>query len=151
MKRSPRLALLALLVVVGGALFVGSRGEAGPDTPARRTERLSAKVRCPTCDGLSAAESEAASSKAIREEIRSRVDDGDSDAEILRFLVSRYGDDVLLTPPSSGVGALVWALPVVALVLAGAALVAAFRRWRAVPAGTVTDEDRALVARALDR
>ncbi|MGH9154473.1 MAG: cytochrome c-type biogenesis protein [Acidimicrobiales bacterium] len=149
MRRS-RLALLALVVVLGGALFVGARGDGDPPTPARRAGRLASKVRCPTCDGLSAAESDAPSSQAVRQEIRERIDAGISDGDILNYLVSRY-PGILLTPPASGVGALVWVLPPMALVVAGAALAAAFRRWRSIPAGTVTDEDRALVARALER
>jgi len=146
--RSPRLGVAALVVVVVAALAVGSRGEAGPATPAARADRLAARVRCPTCAGLSAAESEAASSQAVRQEIRARVDAGASDDAILGYLVDRYGEDILLTPPSTGTGSLVWVLPVVALVLAGGALAAAFRRWRAAGAEAATDDDRALVARA---
>lgn len=148
--RSPRLPVLAMLAVLGLALFVGARGGGGPSTPAARAERLAGKVRCPTCDGLSAAESDASASVAVREEIARRVAAGETDGDILRFFVDSYGEDILLTPSASGVGALVWGLPVVAVVLAGGGLVVAFRRWRVKAGGAVSDDDRALVARALN-
>ncbi len=147
--RAPRLPLLVMLALLGMALFVGARDD-GAATPAARVDRLAGKVRCPTCAGISAAESDASSSVAVREEIARRVAAGETDDQILRFLVDSYGTDLLLEPPASGVGALVWALPVVAVVLAGAALVVVFRRWRARGfGGPVSDADRARVARAL--
>lgn len=76
--------------------------------------------------GVSAAESEAPASLAIRQEIRRRVDAGETDAD----LVSRYGRDIVLTPPATGIGALVWALPVVAVAAAVAGLAVSFRRRR---------------------
>lgn len=141
-------AYLVLVGVLGIALFVGAGGDDGPPTAAGRTARLAAGVRCPTCQGLSAAESETPASVAIRQEIRRRVDAGESDDEIRAFLVSRYGRDILLTPAGSGVAALVWALPVAATVAAAGGLALAFRRRRAVPALVATDEDRRLVERA---
>ena len=63
-------------------------------------------------------------------EIRSHVEAGQTDEEIRAYLASRYGDDILLRPEGSGVGGLVWALPVAALVAGLAGLVLAFRRWR---------------------
>lgn len=151
MRRWPSYA--ALLVVVGTALFLGTRSAGGPPTAAERAADLSSEVRCPTCAGLSAAESEAPASLAIRKEIRRRVDMGETDDEVRSFLVGRYGYDVLLRPGATGVAGLVWALPVAALVCAMAGLALAFRRWRARAAlgGTATAEDRLLVDRALQR
>ena len=140
---------LVLLLVLGGALVVGTGGDGGPPSAAARTTRLASDVRCPTCEGLSAAESESPASQAIRQEIRRRVDAGESDEQIRAFLVSRYGRDIVLTPAGSGVAALVWALPVAAAVLAGGGLVLAFRRRRGQPPLVPTEEDRRLVERAL--
>lgn len=142
-----------LLVIVGTALFLGTRSTGGPATAAERADHISSEVRCPTCEGLSAAESESPASVAIRKEIRRRVDMGESDDEVRSFLVGRYGHDILLRPGSTGVAALVWALPVAALVCAMAGLALAFRRWRARAAlgGTPTAEDRRLVDSALRR
>ena len=142
-----------LLVVVGTALFLGTRSGDGPATAAERADHISSEVRCPTCEGLSAAESESPASMAIRKEIRRRVDMGESDDKIRSFLVGSYGHDILLRPSSTGVGALVWALPVAALVCALAGLALAFRRWqaRAALGATATADDRLIVDRALRR
>ena len=140
-----------LLAVLGVALFVGAGGDDGPPTAADRAARIAEDVRCPTCEGLSAAESEAPSSVAIRQEIRRRVDAGATDDEVRAYLISRYGKDIVLTPEGTGVAALVWALPVAALVCAAGGLALAFRRWRVRAPRRPTDEDRLLVEQALRR
>jgi cytochrome c-type biogenesis protein CcmH len=123
---------VGLAVVVVVALAVGSSRHSS-DSPAARTTRIAKEVRCPTCRGLSAAESDAKAAEAVRTEIRSRVDQGQSDEEIRAYLASRYGDDILLRPEGSGVTGLVWALPVIVLVAGIGGLVLAFRRWSAGP------------------
>ena len=144
------LPYLLLVPVVAVALYIGAgSGDDGPPTAAARTAKLAAQVRCPTCEGLSAAESDAASSVAIREEIRRRVDAGQSDGEIRSFLAGRYGADILLTPAGSGVAALVWALPVMAVVLGAGGLALALRRRRSEPPRTASADDRLLVEQAL--
>jgi len=139
---------LALVVVVAAALWVGAGAGDGPPTPAARADRLAAQVRCPTCEGLSAAESETPAAVAVRQEIRRRVDAGQTDGEIRAFLVSRYGRDILLTPGGTGVAALVWALPVAAVVLGAGGMVLALRRRREAGLLAATAEDRRLVALA---
>jgi cytochrome c-type biogenesis protein CcmH len=128
MRRWLPWAALAVVVVV--ALAVGATRSDGGDSDAARAKRLSQEVRCPTCRGLSAAESDAKAAQAVRTEIRSRVKAGQSDEDIRAYLASRYGDDILLRPEGSGVTALVWALPVAALVCGAAGLAFAFRRWK---------------------
>ena len=137
-----------LLVIV---LFIGAQGRSGPLTEAQRVKHIASEIRCPTCRNQSAAESDAAAAKAVRDEIDRRVRAGESDGEIVAFLVSRYGSDILLKPEGSGVASLVWVLPVVAVVVALAGLALAFRRWRARPGVEVSAEDRALVERELER
>jgi cytochrome c-type biogenesis protein CcmH len=141
---------LLLVPVLALALALGASGGGDSDTPAARSDRIAEKVRCPTCEGLSAAESDAAASLAIRKEIRQRVDRGETEGEILAFLVSRYGKDVLLEPEGSGVAGLVWALPVAVGLCAVAGLAFAFRQWSRRPAPVVvTAEDRRRVEEAL--
>ena len=145
---SRRIAWLALALVLAVALFVGGGRRTGPRTPAQRAHHLAAELRCPTCRNLSVADSDAAAARAVRAEIGRRVAAGESDAQIRAFLVSRYGDDILLTPPASGVGALAWALPVVAVVCGAGALWWAFRKWESKLHARPTDADRALVEEA---
>jgi cytochrome c-type biogenesis protein CcmH len=148
MRATRVLAWVVLAVVLVGALVVGSGRRSGPRTPAQRAHHLAAELRCPTCRNLSVADSDAAAARAVRAEIGRRVAAGDTDAEIRAFLVSRYGDDILLTPPSSGVGALAWGLPVAAVICAAVALWLAFARWERRLHGHPTAADQALVDRA---
>jgi cytochrome c-type biogenesis protein CcmH len=135
---------MAVLAVVVLAVATGGGGER---TPEERVRALEGTIRCPTCKGQSVRESAAPASQAVRAEIQRRVDAGESDGEIRAFLVSRYGESILLQPPASGVAGLVWALPVVLVVVGVAGLAVLFRRWRPVPV-TVSDDDRVLVERA---
>lgn len=137
--------------LLAGALLVGSRGGEGPPTAQQRVDRIARQVRCPTCESQSVADSRAPASDAIREEVRRRVDSGERDAEILSFLVSRYGKDILLKPEAKGVTGLVWVLPLAAAACALVGLTLVFRRWRSRPPPEVSLEDRALVAEARGR
>jgi cytochrome c-type biogenesis protein CcmH len=145
MSRRVSWGLLALVLV--GALAVGSQGQSGPPTEDQRVERISSVVRCPTCRGLSAAQSDAPSAEAIRDEVRRRVQEGQSDAQIKDYLISRYGEDILLQPRSRTV----WVLPVFGVAAAVGGLVFVLRRRRVKPGLTATADDEALVAKALRR
>ena len=144
-----RLNWVALGLVLLGALALGTRHEAGPLTEDQRVHRITAVVRCPTCRGLSVAQSDAPAAKAIDEEVRRRVQDGETDAQIKAYLVSRYSQDIILDPEAKGVGVLVWALPVVGGAAAVAGLVLVLRRRRLQPGKTVSAADQALVEEAL--
>ena len=141
---------ILMTIVLAVALFVGVTEDRAPRTENDRVNAIAAEVRCPTCKGLSAAESDAAAAQAVRDEIRTRLRAGEDQSEILAFLASRYGDDILLRPDAGGVAGLVWVLPVVAVLVALFGLAAALRRSRrraVVDAPTTADRD--LVEEAL--
>ena len=143
-----RAAWVALALVLGVTLFLGSGRHTGARTPGQRAHHLAAELRCPTCRNLSVADSDAAAARAVRTEIDRRIAAHDSDAQIRAFLVSRYGDDILLTPPASGVGAFAWGLPVAAVICGAAALWFAFHKWDTRLHARPTEADRALVDEA---
>ncbi|HVW33462.1 MAG TPA: cytochrome c-type biogenesis protein [Acidimicrobiia bacterium] len=141
---------VALAAVVAVTLIVGGAGRSHPSrSPAARAHAIASELRCPVCQGLSVADSPSPTAKAIYDDVRHRVDAGESEASIKAYYVSRYGQWVLLAPETSGVGALVWVLPVAGILAAIGGLALAFRRWRREPARPATDEDRALVEAAL--
>jgi cytochrome c-type biogenesis protein CcmH len=143
---------LALVLVVAGLLAVGIARDSGPQTQADRVDDISRRVACPICDGESVFESQNNASVAIRNQVAELVAENDlSDSEIIAFIETRYGAQVLLVPKASGFDALVWVLPAVAFVCAVAGLIVAFRRWRADASSTSapTEDDRALVDAAL--
>jgi cytochrome c-type biogenesis protein CcmH len=128
--------------------FAGSAPTSGVSD--ERLFSLAERLKCQQCVGESVAGSQSPSAVQFREEIAAQMGTGRTDDEILNFFVDRYGDEVLLNPPSSGLGALVWIVPVVAGAAAVLALASTFRRWRSQPAGRhATSGDQERVARAL--
>jgi cytochrome c-type biogenesis protein CcmH len=132
-----RLSFVLALVVLGVALAIGAGvGSSSPPTDAQRAAAIEAQVRCPSCDDLSVAQSTASSALAVRHQILTEVEHGMSATGIENGLVAQYGSSILLSPPASGLSALVWYVPAVAGGLALCALVVFFwrrsRSWRAL-------------------
>ena len=139
-------AALAVLLVV--ALAVGASRTGGRPSVAARVDHIGSQLRCPVCEGETVADSSAPVARDIRNLVQQRVVAGHSDQQIIAYVVHQY-PGTLLNPPATGVGLIVWALPVMVFVVAVAALAFAFARWRSRPGTAVTDEDRALVDEAL--
>jgi cytochrome c-type biogenesis protein CcmH len=140
---------LAVLVVSVAVLSIAAFGSRSAPTAQDRVTTISKSLKCPVCSGESVAESNAPAAQEIRRNIAEQVQQGQTDDEIRRYYAAKYGEETLLTPSSSGVNALVWLLPVVALAVAIAVLVIVFRRWNQEPAEHATEADRALVDAAL--
>lgn len=148
MKRAAWPLMFAVLVV---SLLIGSWPQDSSDETAQaRMARIAERIRCPTCAGLSVAESDSPLARSAREEIARRVDAGQSNEEVTAFFVSVYGEEALTAPKSSGFGALVWLLPAIAAIIALTLAWVALKRWRSGEAGSEpTDEERELVEAAL--
>ncbi len=143
----------ALLVVVAVAfLAVGSTRSSGPQSPEDRVDDITRRIACPVCDGESVFESQNNTSRNIRNQVETLVRANElSDDEILAFVDNRFEAELLLVPRSSGLDALVWALPAAGFVIGVTGLVLAFRRWR-IEADALRDPtaaDRSLVDAAL--
>ncbi|HTO00907.1 MAG TPA: cytochrome c-type biogenesis protein CcmH [Microthrixaceae bacterium] len=146
-----RWAFWGLMGVIALALIISSAGS--PPTEGVSQNRLfniASQLKCVECVGESVASSSAPVAVQFRQEITEQMGKGQTNDEILNYFASRY-DDILLTPPSSGVGSLVWILPVVALFAAVLLLAAAFKNWSLDRSERVAStEDEELVAAALD-
>ena len=136
----------ALAVVVVGVLAVLVWPN-GSQSDASRAHQLATELRCPECEGLSVADSNAPTSKAIRADIRRRIADGQSDAEIRQSYVDKYDESILLSPQSSGLGLIVWILPVLVLALGAAGIYFTLARARREPRLHATAADEGLVDR----
>lgn len=82
--------------------------------------QIARELRCPVCAGESAAESNTGLAQEMRRTIAEQLEQGKSEAEIKDFFVQRYGEWILLEPPTQGGGVWLWAAPLLfALVIAG--------------------------------
>ena len=84
-----------------------------------RYERLLSELRCLVCQNQSLADSHADLAQDLRNEVFRLIGSGQTDREILAFLVSRYGDFVLYKPPVKGTTWLLWFGPFALLVIIG--------------------------------
>jgi cytochrome c-type biogenesis protein CcmH len=141
----PWLVLGAVAVVVL-AIGVQRSGHLSLD---QETQHIAGEVRCPVCEGQSAAQSDSPASQQIRTQIHQELAAGQRQGQILSALVAAYGPGILEKPEAQGVGLVVWVVPVIAVILAIAGLGAAFARWRPRQGGEVSDADRTRVERAL--
>jgi cytochrome c-type biogenesis protein CcmH len=115
---------------------VGSPRGAARSEPALGTEtdRVSALLRCPVCQGLSVADSPTGMALNMRQQVREMVAAGYDDDQILTYFEKSYGEFVRLKPPLRGVNWLVWTGPLAGLAL-GAFVVRRVLRARATSAG----------------
>lgn len=94
-----------------------------------RARTISHDIRCPVCQGETIDDSNAPIARDLRIIIRERLVAGDSDSQVVDFIVARYGEGVLFNPPVKGVNLVLWlAGPALLLVGIGVALTAGRRR-----------------------
>jgi cytochrome c-type biogenesis protein CcmH len=108
-----------------------------------RARDLSAQLRCLVCQNQSIDDSDASLAKDIRVLIRERISKGESNEQVRDFLVSRYGDFILLKPPFKPETLLLWLSAPLTLLLGGLAIFMATRRPAApAPALSAQEEER---------
>jgi cytochrome c-type biogenesis protein CcmH len=98
-----------------------------------RARTLSKELRCMVCQNQSIDDSEAPLAHDLRVLVRERLKAGDTDAQVLNFLVARYGEFVLLKPPLAWHTAALWGLPPAVLLIGFVAIVVVVKRRRNAP------------------
>jgi cytochrome c-type biogenesis protein CcmH/NrfF len=91
-----------------------------------RVNRLSAELRCLVCQNQSLADSHADLAIDLKNQVREQLQAGRSEQDVIRYMTERYGDFVLYRPPVKATTVLLWAGPLVLLLLGGVAL------WRSL-------------------
>ncbi|MEQ8479999.1 MAG: cytochrome c-type biogenesis protein CcmH [Hoeflea sp.] len=126
------------------------------DDPAleERARDLSLNLRCLVCQNQSIDDSNAELARDLRLLVRERLQAGDSDEEVIDYIVSRYGEFVLLTPRLSVQTVLLWGAPVLILLI-GAGIMMTYARGRGkatvAPGTTVLSEaEQAELAKVLE-
>lgn len=136
---------LAVILLLAGPAWAVEPGEILDDPILEdRARELSQGLRCPVCRNESIDESNAELARELRIVLRERLVAGDSDDEIMAFMVSRYGEFVLLRPDTRGANLILWlAAPALFLAALGVGW-GAIRRKRQTPDALSADEQAEL-------
>ena len=144
--------ILVALSLLGGPTLAVQPDEILKDPALEtRARSLSQELRCMVCQNQSIDDSDAPLAKDLRVLVRERLTAGDSDNQVIDFLVARYGEFVLLKPRFSPHTLLLWLAPFAALLIAAFGFVAA--RRRNAPAGPerLTPDEEARINALLDK
>jgi cytochrome c-type biogenesis protein CcmH len=124
-----RSLVFCLMLAASGPAFAVQPDEVLPDPALEaRARALSQELRCLVCQNQSIDDSDALLARDLRLLLRERLKNGDSDKQVLDFLVARYGEFVLLRPPLGWNTILLWLTPGLLLAVGAIALGAAARR-----------------------
>src|SRR4029077_8987737 len=127
--RAKLLLLLPLLASLAGPALAVQPDEVMKDPALEaRARTLSSELRCLVCQNQSIDDSEAPLARDLRLLVRERLTQGDSDTQVLDFLVSRYGQFVLLRPRLELQTIILWGLPPAALLAGVLGLLVTARR-----------------------
>jgi len=152
MRRILQIVFLVLTVHTGSAAQAVLPDEVLADAALEnRARALSAQLRCLVCQNETIDESSMPLARDLRLLVRTRLLAGDSDRQVLDFLVSRYGDFILLKPRLSIKTALLWFAPLLVFVSVGGWLVMVMRRnsgKQTLP--PLTEDEKARLARLLE-
>ena len=121
---------------------------ANPTLEARARE-ISKGLRCLVCQNESIDDSNADLARDLRLLVRDRLQKGESDAQVVAYIVSRYGDYVLLKPPFTLSTAVLWLAPPGLLLMAGFAVWQFYRRRPEAETRALSDEERDRINRLL--
>ncbi|MBB2200161.1 cytochrome c-type biogenesis protein [Gluconacetobacter tumulisoli] len=148
-RRSVLTRLLFVLAVLAGlsplaAAAVDDPAEMLPDPRQEaRAEAIGAQLRCLVCQNESIEDSGADLARDLRHVVREHVAKGESDRQIMDWMVGRYGNFIRLRPPLTAGTLLLWIMPVLALLVGAGAAFLSFRRSRPATPVPLTDAERA--------
>ena len=111
--------VLTFLLLLGGAAWGREAAPAAADPQLEeQVMAVAAELRCLVCQNQSIAESDSDLAKDLRDQVREKLRQGQSERDIIDYMIARYGDFVLWRPPFKLTTLLLWLGPVL-LVLAG--------------------------------
>ncbi len=140
-----RLAFALALLCAGPAWAVSNPAEMLPNRQQEvRAEAIGHQLRCLVCQNESVEDSDADLARDLRHIIRTRVQAGDSDQQVIDWMVARYGNFVRLKPPFDAQTLVLWFAPLLALGVGVGAVLISRRRAAAPPAPLSGDERRRL-------
>ena len=147
-----RAVILALVLLASPAFAVQPDEMLQDPGLEARARAISQNLRCPVCQGEDIDDSNAPISRDLRLAVRERLVAGDSDAQVVDYVVARYGEFVLFQPRAEGANWILWlAGPLMLLAGAGIALAMSRKRAGAAEAEGLTEADKARLAELLEK
>ncbi len=154
MKRRIHAVLLGLALVTSAQGAIDTY-EFRDEAERERYRTLTEELRCPKCQNQNIADSNAPIAMDLRQEIFRMLEEGQSNEQIVDYLVERYGDFVRYKPPMNAKTMLLWYGPVALLVLGFGVLAVILvrrRRFENAPAShTLSETERERLAKLLDK
>lgn len=138
-----RLLLAALLTLSTPVMAVQPDEVLDDQVLESRARDISKGLRCPVCQNENIDDSNSAISRELRLLVRDRLIEGDTNEEVVDFIVARYGEYVLLEPTKDGFNMILWVAPLGMLILALGAGFATVRRKGTASSDTLTDVEKA--------
>ena len=153
MRRLAAIVLLLAAITSGRSLAVQPDEMLKDPSLEARARELSRELRCMVCQNQSIDDSEAPLARDLRLLVRERLTKGDTDQQVLDFLVARYGEFVLLKPPLEGRTIILWTLPPLALLAGAIGLFFAGRRrgLDQLEPATLSSEERRKLSTLVDK
>ncbi|MGO2957693.1 MAG: cytochrome c-type biogenesis protein [Acetobacter sp.] len=144
--------LLGLSVLMAPVLVlaVDDPSEMLPDAKQEaRAEAIGSQLRCLVCQNESIEDSSAGLARDLRRVVREHVAKGETDRQVMDWMVERYGNFIRLSPPLSAGTLLLWGMPALALSIGLALAFFAYRRRAASPKAPppLSDEEKARLAK----
>lgn len=142
---------LFISVSVGAALAVNPDEVLSDAALETRARDISANLRCLVCQNQSIDDSDAELARDLRVLVRERLVSGDTDAQVMKYVVDRYGEFVLLRPTFSIRNFVLWGTPVIVLILGGFAAYSYSRQHNTAGAvGSLSPEEEERLSKLLD-
>jgi len=145
--RAVLLGLLFALATASQALAIAPDEMLTDPALEARARHIGQSLRCLVCQNESIEDSEAGLARDLRAIVRERVTAGDSDRAVVDYVVSRYGQFVLLRPRLEPATWVLWFGPALLIAGAGAAIVLRARRKRSIAEAPLSPDEAAAVAR----
>ncbi len=142
--RKQLLALLLLLAALPAQAVIETY-EFENENMRLRFKALAAELRCPKCQNQNIADSNAPIAADLRKQLHAQLHEGKSDAEIVEYMVDRYGEFVLYRPRVNNVTLVLWLAPAILLVLALLVVRISFRGRAAAAPAQISAEEQAQI------
>jgi cytochrome c-type biogenesis protein CcmH len=123
----------ALLGVAFALVSVTQQTSPADSVLEARTAAVASQLRCPVCQGLSIQDSPSELSQQMRAVVKDQLRAGKSPDEVKAYFISKYGEWILLEPKAKGFNILVYAMPVLLIVVGLGVIFTAVRKWTRPP------------------